>query len=114
MTFKRNSIIDGNNYNFNYETDQALNIETESTMHISNGTFNYDTATNNLVTPADSSSIIHLNQATWLATQACTITNGSMQTTGPITLVGDATLDLSGLNSLDVYGGIIRLGTVIL
>jgi hypothetical protein len=109
-----NWLIKGTGTSFSYQTNQTSTINSNATLELRDTTFNYDTASNNLLEMIDSTSSIKLDQATLQATQACTLSNGKIVSLGFGILKGDATLNLQALDNIDAYGGVRQTGTVLL
>jgi adhesin HecA-like repeat protein len=109
-----NWLIKGTGTSFAYQTNQTSTINSNATLELRDTSFNYDTATSNtLLKMIDSKSAIHLDNATFLATQACTLLNGTMFISGPSVANGSSQLDLRSLSSIESVGGLTRVGSVL-
>lgn len=110
-----NWLISGKWTKFNYTSDQTSEIKENGTMHFLFTTLNYNTGTSSRIAMEDTTSVLHLEQATILATQSYDIEYGTLVITGLGTLDGSAaTIDLSGIDDINIAGSITEIGTVTL
>jgi hypothetical protein len=107
-------IINGNNYQFSYETNQASTIAAGAKMSLIFTTFKYDVSSNNLLLMTDATSSINLNRSTFYAIQDCSLQNGTLFVEGLGVLRGDVKLDLQNLAEINVTGAVQRIGNVVL
>jgi len=107
-------LIQGKNTEFSYESNQISTINNNATLHLLLTTLNYNTASPNLILLTDKTSILHIEDATLLATQSWSPTNGTLLVTGLGTLQGDSQLNLSILSEINVTGALRKIGNVIL
>jgi hypothetical protein len=107
--------IDGSGKTFLFQSANALTIQTGSSFQFTPNTiFSYDSSSNNLLQMSDASSILFLDNATLLATQALSLSTGVLSTDGRVTLQGIGRLSLSGLSDIIVRNAILRSGDVVL
>jgi hypothetical protein len=107
-------IINGNGYQFSYETNQASTIAAGAKMSLNFATFKYDVSSNNLLEMTDATSSINLNRSTFYAVQDCALQNGKLFVEGLGVLRGDVKLDLQNLAEINVTGAVQRIGNVVL
>ena len=106
-------LIQGKNTEFTYESDQEITVASDAAMHMFMTTFNFNSDTPSLLNLSNDTSIIHLEHGILKASKACSLSNGTLQVTGLGTCQGDATLNLQNLDSIDIVGGFLRSGTVV-
>jgi hypothetical protein len=106
-------IIRGNDTSFIYFTDQTSIVAGKANISMISTTFDYQSTTPNLLTLTDNTSIIHLDRGTFLATENCTLANGTLLTTGNAILQGTGTLDLQSLDGIHTTGATTHIGNVI-
>jgi hypothetical protein len=107
-------LIQGKNTEFSFESDQEIAVTSDATIHMLMTTFNFNSDTPTLLNLSNNTSTIHLEHATLLASKACTLANGTIQITGLGTFQGDSTLNLQSLDSIDIAGGLRRVGAVVI
>ena len=106
--------IAGNDTAFSYQTVQTSEIAQDASIRFISNTFEYDTGAVDRLTLAGASSVLHLDRATMLSTQALTLSTGTLVTTGNATLDGSsARLDLQALAEIKTNGAVTEIGTVV-
>lgn len=109
--------VRSNNHNFRYRSLQISTVAPNTTVHIENTTFAYSSLSPNLFQLTDHTSILHLDRGRILVTPSWTRINGTLLTTGDVTLQtagGISTLDLRQLDSIQVQGSVLEIGNVLI
>jgi len=106
-------LVKSNEHTFNYETDQVTTIHSNGLWKFDNTTFNYNTEPNKMAME-DELAKLHINHGRVLATTACTLADGKLLISGEGKLHGISTLNLIGLDEIEVFGGVKQIGDVLL
>lgn len=106
--------IAGDGTTFEYATNQVSTIDSNSGIRLLGTTLEYNTDDPNRINLVDDSTIIHLDQGAILATQALTLANGTLVTTGSSRFSGTATLDLQNVANIHSSGATIKIGDVVM
>lgn len=107
-------VIAGDGTTFEYATEQTSTIGSNGSIRCLGTAFEYNASNANGINMVDDSSVIHLDRGALLATQALTLANGTLITTGSSSFVGTALLDLQNVAGINSDSATITIGNVIL
>lgn len=102
--------IRGEDTAFVFESNKALSVESNATVHLKHSTFTYNAASD--ASLLDLSGSIVLEFGTLKATEDCSLGSGSIVVDGVGVLQGDSRLDLRLMGDVRGVGGLRRVGDV--